>query len=107
MENIDKQRKLKEQYHLSTRPRYLVGREFFFYYKRRDYYHRSFSTKQERSLYQLHLAEYRNSKLKLRARRGNALPDDWDDLNSSLHKKNKSWKTSSRRKHQWFRISHI
>lgn len=107
MENFDKQRKLKEQYHLSTRPYYLFGCEFYSYYKRRDYYHRSFSTKQERSLYQLHLAEYRNSKLRLRARRGNALPDDWDDLPSSMSKKNKSWKTSTRRKHQWFRLASL
>lgn len=105
MNKTDKLKKLKEQYHLEDKVTDFFGCEIHRAYKCRNSIFREFSTKQERSFYQLHLAEYRGSKLRLRARRGNVLPTSWDDLRTGVYDAEKCWKTNSRRKHQWYRIA--
>lgn len=107
MKQIDKLKKLKEQYHLEDKVTNFFGREFHRAYKCKNRYYREFSTKQERSYYQLHLAEYRGTKLRLRARRGNALPTSWDDLPTGMYDAEKNWKTSTRRKTQWYRVKEM
>ena len=102
-------KKLKEQYR--NKQEY----EVFYHGKRyvrsilpnaRNQTFRSFSTKQERSLYLLHKSEFRHADfhITLRARRGKALPDPWDDIISSLYGVKKSWKHNSKRRHQYHRI---
>lgn len=50
-----------------------------------------------------HLIEYKDYPLKLRVARGSGLPEEWDDLPSSVYKVAKSWKHNSKRKHQYFK----
>jgi hypothetical protein len=107
MKQIDKLKKLKEQYHLEDKFTSFYGHEFQRAYKCKSRYFREFSTKQERSYYQLHLAEYQGLPLRLRARRGNALPTSWDDLPTGVYDAEKCWKTSTRRKTQWYRIKEM
>lgn len=107
MNQTDKLKRLKEQYHLEDKLSSFYGNEFHRAYKRKDRCFRAFSTKQERSYYQLHLAEYEGTILRLRARRGNVLPTSWDDLPSGVYDAEKNWKTSTRRKAQWYRVKEM
>lgn len=69
----------------------------------RNAYFKKFSTYPERSFYFFHLIEYKDYPLKLRVARGSGLPEEWDDLPSSVYKVAKSWKHNSKRKHQYFK----
>lgn len=52
----------------------------------RNAYFKKFSTYPERSFYFFHLIEYKDYPLKLRVARGSGLPEEWDDLPSSVYK---------------------
>lgn len=107
MKKIDKLKNLKAQYHVADKASYFYGTEYFRAYNCRNKYFREFSTKQEKSFYLMHLAEYRGTELRLRARRGKALPSSWDDLPTGIYDAEKCWKTSTRRKNQWYRIAEM
>lgn len=105
MRTLDKLKLLKEQYHVEDKPTTFYGREIYRAKKLRNQVCRVFSTKQERSYYLLHLAEYKGEyPLHLRARRGKSLVDSWEDLPTSVYEVEKCWKNNSRRKNQWYRI---
>jgi len=69
----------------------------------RSHTHKHFSTKQEKSYYFLHRIELRNYPIKLRAARGGALANPWDDYPSSVYALAKSWKHNSKRRNQYYR----
>lgn len=79
--------------------------EYEMYPNARSYMHRSFSTKQERSLFQMHEHEYcKEYKLHLRRRRSSSmLPSSWDDLYCGMYDVEKSWKHSTKRKTQYYK----
>lgn len=62
---------------------------------------KKFSTKQEKSLYILHLIEFRKYPVNIRAKRGSALADYYDDYPTYVYKIAKSWKHNSKRYHQY------
>lgn len=64
---------------------------------------KKFSTKQEKSFYFMHLVECRDYPVKLRAARGKALADPWDDYYSIVYDVAKSWKHNSKRRHQYYK----
>ncbi|AVI65767.1 hypothetical protein CKQ84_07595 [Shewanella sp. WE21] len=74
-----------------------------FYPSIRSGIHKRFSTKQEKSFYFIHLIECRGYPVKLRAARGKALAEPWDDYPTYVYDVAKSWKHSSKRKHQYYR----
>lgn len=65
--------------------------------------HKHFSTKQEKSFYFLHQIECYGYPIKLRAARGRALADPWDDYPSQVDDVAKSWKHNSKRRSQYYR----
>ena len=67
--------------------------------------HRSFSTKQEASEYEINKIEYfREYGIFLRSKRSNkSLPDAWDDLTSFVWSKRNSWKRNSKRSSQYYK----
>ncbi len=65
--------------------------------------HKKFSTKQEKSYYFLHLIEYAGYPVKLRAARGKALANPWDDYPSQVYDLAKCWKHNSKRRKQYYR----
>jgi hypothetical protein len=65
--------------------------------------HKQFSTKQEKSFYFVHLIECKSFPIKLRAARGKALADPWDDYPAHVYAVAKSWKHNSKRKRQYYR----
>ncbi|PKG40446.1 hypothetical protein CXF74_02325 [Psychromonas sp. Urea-02u-13] len=65
--------------------------------------HKSFSTKQEKSFYFIHLIETRGYPIKLRAARGRVLPDPWDDYPSIVSELSRSWKHNSKRCKQYYK----
>lgn len=71
----------------------------------RNYYFRSFSTKQEKSLAILHRIECREMgvELKIRVTRANGLIDAWDDVHASFHYLKDSWKHNSKRRTQHYK----
>lgn len=73
----------------------------------RNYYYRSFSTKQEKSLSILHSIECKEMgiKVKIRAKRGQSLPDAWDDIKATFHYVRNSWKHNSKRSRQHYKPS--
>jgi hypothetical protein len=108
MNKLDKSKKLKQQYHQSDIPTTTCfGFNVYRFYKRKNRYYREFSTNQEKSMYYLHLIEYRDIKLRIRAKRGALLPTSWDDLPTGMYDVEKSWKHNSHRNHQWYRINDI
>ena len=65
-----------------------------------------FSNKQEKTINNLHLKEYREYEtygLRIRGKRKNSLPDVNDDYPSYLYKIAKSWKHNSKRSQQYFK----
>ena len=80
-----------------------AGRSWTYYPFMRSFIFKAFSTRQEKSYYWLHRAEYKDYPLKLRAARGKSLLDPWDDYASCVLDVKKSWKHNSRRKHQYYR----
>ncbi len=108
MKKLDKLKMLKEQYHVEDKPTTFYGREIFLAKKARNGICRSFSTKQERSFYFMHVAEYaKDYPLRLRVSRGSGLIDAWEDLASGHYEVEKCWKNNSRRKNQWYRITEM
>ncbi|EPP6705457.1 hypothetical protein ACUU3R_004128 [Providencia rettgeri] len=91
-------KKIKQQYRSA-----IIEGVWCWYPSLRNHCHKSFSTKQEKSIYAMHYIEYKGSMLKLRAARGFCLVDSWYDLPTSAYKLGKSWKHNSRRKHQYYR----
>lgn len=67
--------------------------------------HKHFSTKQEKSLYEMHQYEYfKEYNLKLRGKRSKRnLADPWDDYPSFVYDSLKSWKHSTKRKKQYYK----
>ena len=95
-------KKLKQQY----RNRYVVERRqylFDIYPNVRSGTHKHFSTKQEKAYYFLHAIECKGYPIKLRAARGNALANPWDDYPAHVYDLAKSWKHNSRRRHQYYK----
>lgn len=94
--------KLKSQYQRSVKnyPNDGIRRR---YPHLRSRYFKKFSTYQERSFYFIHLIEYKDYPLKIRVARGTGLPEEWDDLPSSVYNVAKSWKHNSKRKHQYYK----
>lgn len=98
-------KKLKQQYKYAvTYP----GCRFcgVYYPLLKNWLHKRFSTRQEKSFFYLHLIEYKEYPIKLRAARGKRLADPWDDYPSDAYDVAKSWKHNSRRKHQYYRLTH-
>jgi hypothetical protein len=99
-------KKLKQQYRRAVSKR-MTPRQTFeqgtIYPEVRSHTHKHFSTKQEQSFYVLHLVEYQDYPLKLRAARGRLLPNPWDDYPSYVDRVAKSWKHNSRRTKQYYR----
>lgn len=95
-------KKLKRQYRHSLK-RTWRGFLWDYYPAIRSAVHKHFSTKQEKSYYFLHEKECSLFPVKLRAKRGGALADPWDDYPSSVYDLAKSWKHNSRRRNQYFR----
>ena len=62
-----------------------------------------FSTKQEKSVYFIHLVECKGYPVKLRAARGKQLADPWNDYPTYVYDVAKSWKHNSKRKFQYYR----
>jgi len=92
-------RKLKQQY----RNAYKRGDGWVIYPNVYSRVHKHFSTKQEKSYFFLHEIECKGYPIKLRAARGRALPDDWDDLPAYVYSCAKSWKHNSKRRNQYYR----
>jgi hypothetical protein len=65
--------------------------------------HKHFSTRQEKSYFFLHTIECKEYPVKLRAARGRALPDPWDDYPSCVYDLAKSWKYNSKRCCQYYK----
>lgn len=65
--------------------------------------HKHFSTKQEKSYFFLHKVECRGYPIKLRAARGKALANPWDDFPAYVYNVAKCWKHNSRRRHQYYK----
>jgi hypothetical protein len=95
-------KKLKLQYRYVTKQQCsgLIWRD---YVAIRSGAHKHFSTKQEKSFYFLHQIECKGYPIKLRAARGKALPDPWDDYPCTFYNTAKSWKHNSRRKNQYYK----
>ncbi|SEG19257.1 hypothetical protein [Vibrio hangzhouensis] len=95
-------KKLKSQYRYMTTKeiRGVIWRD---YVAIRSGTHKHFSTKQEKSFYFLHQIECKGYPIKLRAARGKALADPWDDYASTVYKTVKSWKHNSRRQKQYYK----
>lgn len=101
-----KAQKLKLQFQKS--PRYdESGYTCEQYPNLRSYYFRNFSTKQEKSLSILHSLECKEMgvKVKIRSKRGKALPDSWDDFKATFHYVKNSWKHNSKRSSQQYKHS--
>lgn len=96
-------KKLKQQYRHSVKRTFWYGFQWENYPSVRSGTHKHFSTKQEKSYYFLHQIECREFPIKLRAKRGKALADPWDDYPSYVYDVAKSWKHNSRRRNQYFR----
>jgi hypothetical protein len=95
-------KKLKQQYkYAKTFPGCRSG--WVYYPLLKNGLYKRFSTRQEKSYFYLHLIEYKEYPIKLRAARGKRLPDPWDDYPSDVYDVAKSWKHNSRRKHQNYR----
>ncbi|CAI2051658.1 Uncharacterised protein [Serratia fonticola] len=94
-------KKLKQQYKY---PEVSSGirRSWVYYPLLRSWLHKRFSTRQEKSYYWLHLIEYKEYPLRLRAARGKQLADPWDDYPFYGYDVARSWKHNSRRKHQYY-----
>jgi len=65
--------------------------------------HKHFSTKQEKSFYFMHLTELKAYPIKLRATRGRALANPWDDYPSFVYGLAKSWKHNAKRCKQYYK----
>ncbi|AXN31996.1 hypothetical protein [Vibrio coralliilyticus] len=94
-------KKLKQQYrsHIKAHGTYLWD----VYPSVRSGTHKHFSTKQEKSYFFLHKVECRGYPIKLRAARGKALADPWDDYPAYVYDVAKCWKHNSRRRHQYYK----
>lgn len=65
-------------------------------------FHRRLKTTQEHRVTCGHDSEFRDEfKFGRSKRKGKNLPNSWDDFNISAWYSRKSWKTNSKRKHQW------
>lgn len=94
--------KLKQQYRDSYELKYTWKDQSVKYYPYlRSYIFKNFSTKQEKSAYNLHSIEYRHYLVKIRVARGKALPDPYNDYTACVYKLAKSWKHNSKRRHQY------
>lgn len=96
-------KKLKRQYQANVRCAFIYGYAWEIYPSIRSVVHKRFSTKQEKSYYFLHQIECKGYPVKLRAARGKALADPWDDYPSSACDKAKSWKHNSKRRNQYYK----
>ncbi|BCV47418.1 hypothetical protein TUM17382_01110 [Shewanella algae] len=65
--------------------------------------HKHFSTKQEKSYFFLHKVECREYPIILRAARGKALANPWDDYPAYVYDVAKCWKHNSKRHHQYYK----
>lgn len=94
-------KKLKQQY----RNRIKIQRRYIWesYPSVRSGTHKHFSTKQEKSYYFLHEIECKGYRIKLRAARGKALANPWDDYPAYVYDLAKSWKHNSKRSSQHYR----
>ena len=94
-------KKLKQQYRC-----YIERRDWDYIWKVypnvRSGTHKNFSTKQEKSFYFMHLVECKGYPVKLRAARGKALANPWDDYPSFVYDVAKSWKHNSKRRNQYY-----
>lgn len=100
-------KKLKQQYrHAITHQQDQHTWVVYPYFKSRMF--RRFSTKQEKSAYQLHQFEYAKSyALRLRTARGPALASAWDDHPIMAYVVAKSWKHNAKRAKQYHRHTQI
>lgn len=94
-------KKLKQQYRncIKIQRRYIWES----YPRVRSGTHKHFSTKQEKSYYFLHEIECKGYRIKLRAARGRALANPWDDYPAYVYDLAKSWKHNSKRSSQHYR----
>lgn len=94
-------KKLKQQYrsHVKAQGPY----QWDVYPNVRSAIHKHFSTKQEKSYFFLHKVEYREYPIKLRAARGKALANPWDDYPTYIYDVAKCWKHNSKRRYQYYK----
>lgn len=95
-------KKLKQQYKYKLVAKNSSG-SWYIYPTVRNCIHKQFSTKEEKSFYFVHLIECKGFPIKLRAARGTALADPWDDYPTDVYAVAKSWKHNSKRKRQYYR----
>jgi hypothetical protein len=103
-------KKIKEQYRNSYIEHYtryfcdeMLDREIFPNIK--SGVHKKFSNIQEKSFFELHENELKEYGFSIRRRRSNkSLPDCWDDYPSYVYKNKKSWKKSTKRCNQYYKV---
>lgn len=95
-------KKLKQQYR-NKYLRYQRGYMWDVYPNVRSGAHKHFSTKQEKSYFFLHNIECKGYPIKLRAARGRALANPWDDYPAYVYDLAKSWKHNSKRRYQYYK----
>lgn len=96
-------KKLKQQYRSRIQRYSRYGYYWEVYPSIRSSIHKHFSTRQEKSYFFLHLIECKGYPVKLRAARGRALANPWDDYPSSVYDIAKSWKHNSKRRKQHYK----
>ncbi|ANQ27026.1 hypothetical protein BA894_11420 [Vibrio natriegens] len=94
-------KKLKQQYR--NRIKYQRRYVWDVYPNVRSGTHKHFSTKQEKSYFFLHMIECKGYPIKLRAARGRALANPWDDYSAYVYDVAKCWKHNSKRRHQYYK----
>ena len=106
---MSKNKKLKEQYRNSYIESYYRAWadetfEYKIYPNVRSSCHRQFSTLQERAFFEQHENELSEYGFNIRRRRSKStLPNSWDDLPSYVYKNAKSWKSSTKRRKQYYK----
>lgn len=104
-------KKLKEQYRNSYTETYFfifeeIEREVLPNVK--SSVHKNFSTIQEKSLFELHENELKEYGFHIRRRRSkSSLANPWDDYPSYVYKNKKSWKSSTKRRKQYYKEKEV
>ncbi|MCQ1056449.1 hypothetical protein LRP52_00010 [Photobacterium sp. ZSDE20] len=96
-------KKLKRQYRGRQEYNSRYNSEWALYPRVRNRIFKHFSTKQEKSYYFLHQVECKDYPIKLRAARGRALANPWDDYRSDVYELARCWKHNSKRRKQYYR----
>ncbi len=96
-------KKLKQQYRSRIKRHHRYSYSWDVYPSVRSGTHKRFSTRQEKSYFFLHEIECKGYPIKLRAARGRALANPWDDYPSYVYDLAKCWKHNSKRRCQYYK----